>query len=256
MPKRKRAKTEYKPVYLFSRDGQTAYSDSAFQRLARNYGFADSNKLAEAKKRLEGAAQVYRNWKRNYSDAPRPGESRAAIDAVEQSANELLSALQKMDSATADLFWEPEIKLLNNWGNLQFTESKYGHQIERLPAEGGGYNLDCLWRDDHFASLNILLAYCKAAKERLPKDKGGPRSDEPLRMWAINIQAFWEQFLGRRFTLDREKGKPISPAANFCVDAFKSIDPTIRPSRVMNAMSKVIEDARESAARRPKTPPV
>ena len=59
-------------------------------------------------------------------------------------------------------------------------------------------------------------------------------------MWAVNAANIWEQIVERAFTLDSEKGQPVSEAAMFCVDAFYHVEPGVAPSRVMDAMRKVI----------------
>lgn len=245
MPRKKKPKWGYQARSLLSDDGKRIYSSKSIQKLATDYGLKGPAKTRDLKERLEDAAMVYRNWRHNWDTAPRPGVMKAAINEIEKLATELHDRLENLDSSTAQYLWYPEIELHLLSHQSEITKTRFGHTIRRWTDENGDINWSYLEGRDLFETLEIVLAYCAEAKKTIGKDKGGPRPGLALRIWAVNAETIWEELFQRPFTLDYDKGRPVSEAARFAVDAFKTIDPKVPPSRVMNAMKKVIASRRK-----------
>lgn len=253
MPTRHKPKWGYQTEYLLSNDGIRIYEPKFLDALYQEFDIQGAELQERVHSRLEGAGNVYRKWRTNADEAPRPAERKAAIDELERLVDTLRDRLEQMDDFTATAFWRPETDLLGilgdeatkaKEGKPTLDESPWGHPLEFIKTEDGGVSMITLSQRHHFESLNILKNYCAAAREVIGPDAGGRPKDEGLRMWAINIRNLWEKELDRRFTLSQHKGEPVSDAAVFCVRTCSILEPGTSNARVFTAMRKAIQSYR------------
>lgn len=88
-------------------------------------------------------------------------------------------------------------------------------------------------------SITSLLSHSPEVKRGMP-------SNDDLRVWVRTISDLWTDHLHRPFTRDvAPNGEPVSEAARFCVDVFHEVEPSVPPSRVLNAMKQVISERRQ-----------
>lgn len=87
-----------------------------------------------------------------------------------------------------------------------------------------------------------MEAFSADAIKDVGKDIGGPRSNEAMRMWVINLRKLWVDVLKRRFTIDYHKGQGTTPAFDFCWAAIRLVDKSVRKDKLITAMRKVIRE--------------
>lgn len=254
---RKKPKSGYRNVSVFAEDGIRIYADATVEALAREFGIEGESAIERLDDQLEGAAQIYRNCKNDYDDAPRPGHVRAALTEIRDLSSQLRTAVENLDDVSRELFWQPEIQIRGNPGPLEISKSesettRFGHVIQRLPARHGGHYVCVTLGEDHYETLDVLKNLAEYALGRIPDDTGAQRPSEALRMWVINIHKYWTDILGRKFTLTIHEGQPASDAAVFCCKAFKEIDPSVPHSRIMGEMRKL--NARQSRTKKRNNP--
>ena len=251
MRAKKKPRWEYRGRNLLSEDGIQAYSDDDIQNLATICGITEPDQIADMRVRLEGAANIYRIWKNNHDDAPRYSDMKAAAGEIGDLVSQLKDRLTKLDDRTAAVFWRPEMEIFNLAFNgpdpttEAVVESPYGHKIHKLPDGNGGGYICHLGMEEYFEALTILENYSCTAIEAIPTDRGAARKSEALRMWAINLERFWTIGLGRKFTVYRDKGEPLSQALHFCCEAFRVIEPSAPQSRVISAMEALTRKRRQ-----------
>lgn len=236
----------YRQDYLFQDDGIKIYSDEEIERLTNEYKIPEEH-VAEVRRRLEGAANVWRRWRSITDEAPKRREMMAALDDIEQRVDELSEQLETLDDKTAQLFWEPET-LVRPFVHQQLLKFKKGEAYERESPWGHGIsfyelpNGDTLTassgRQDLIEALTVIGNYCRHARERIPPDKGGSPQSEALRMWVINIASLWTDFLGSRFAYSKNRGS----ATAFCIDAYQTVDPSCAEARVRTAVRRYIQE--------------
>lgn len=251
---RPKPKFGYHARHLLSSYERRTYDARFVEELSARYNIDDPDLVRDLHEFLEGAADIYRTYTHNFDNAPRPGQMKAAYDEIDQLLEKLTDRLENLDDRSAWFFWEPESRIeasvkdpiLAEDRQPIIGESPWGHRILHYPVNEGGWITSYLKRDQHFESVRILRNYCSYARKRVGKDARGPSPSEGLRMWIVNVANYWDKGLGRQFTLDYEKGQPISEAARFCIDTIRIVDPEVLPSAVFGAMKK------EIAARRKK----
>ncbi len=243
--------TKHKPKwghqgrYLLSDDGILIYSDEEIHRLATTFEIIGEDQIEELRMRLEGSANIYRIHHNNNDAAPRPGEMKAAIEEIDKLVTQLTDRLENIDDWTWRYLWHHE-RSLDRFHVLKgipeettVEKTEFGHTITRFPDNRGGMYISCIGQKEHFESLKILKNYCNAAIELIPPDKGARRKSEGLRMWAINMLSLWTELLDREFTIIRHKGEPVSDAARFCCEAFKTVDASVPQSLVITTLEQV-----------------
>lgn len=251
MPKQKRAKWGHRSRYLFHMDPPTTYSETAIQALAASYGISSPKAVAEMKDRLEGAASIYRTCWQNHDTAPRAHHMKAAISEIESLIDQLRDKLESMDDWTAELFWHGSMEVKGLLWDDNVKKSRFGHTIDRHKISDKETAIYYLNNDSLFEALEILKNYCQNARDQIRKDAGGRDGSEALRMWVLNIQKFWREVLQRPFRIDYHRGKPVSEAARFCVEAFKTIDPDIPARQIITATRKAVKSGRRRAGKNP-----
>jgi hypothetical protein len=239
MAPRKKPKWGYRGRHLLTLDGIEVYSARDIEQLAKTFKI-DSAQHAILKDGLESAGNIYRTYKINHDDIPGSAEVKAALDEIETLATKLKDRLKNLDDVTAWRFWRPEIEVSDLVSHSEVIRTSYGHSIERITISEGDRLVIRLEPEHLLESLEIITNYAKSAHNAVPIDKGGRPESEALRIWMINIRNLWTDHLGRRFTRAIDQGIPTSEAANFCIVAFRNIEPKAPPSRVTNAMRKVI----------------
>jgi hypothetical protein len=241
-PKKRKRKSPvlgYKQRYLLSQDGVTVYEQNEIEALRLEFNLPETVSTEEFKRRLEGAAQVYRIYKQNYDDLPRHGEIKAALEEIASLSKTLHKHITEIDDITANHFWQFEGELQNSVTFTEDTETRFGHRIER-DVIGDTTVLSYLSQRDYIDSLTILHNYATEALAKLPDDPGGRRASQGLRMWMTNIAAIWKELFKRKFSRDSEKGRAANEATSFAVKAFKSIDPKVPESTIINEVRKYI----------------
>lgn len=220
-------------------DGQIAYSDSHIEALVVEYDIPE-DKIDALREHLEVAAQIWRNHRHNFDDAPRPGNMLAAIDVLEDHIDGLRSSLEDLDDATADLFWWPNTDAFRRF-SMGDEGIPPGHPAPSIRVDADGSRSLGPIQEDIMEVLVLLKAYCGDARRRLPLDKGGERPLVALNYWADNVCRGWTQVLGRELSYSKNKGGLMA----FAVDSHKPVDPDQDDKRVMNAVQRVLERLRK-----------
>lgn len=256
---KRKARWGYRADNLHLDGGAGVYSETDMRQLAKDFQIDDALQAESLEYCLGSAADEYRSLKEGEVDAPRAGNVLAALAEIEKRTGALDTVLGKTDTITWNALRAAQAR-------RYARESKYppdvlghldmgdGFFVERIKLADGtlqSLKTDC---GELRGSLRLLLRLCEDVRQALQPDRGGPAFDRALHRWVLAMHAFWTDTLGRRFTLDAVNGKPVSPAARFCWTAFRPLEPKARPAKLMNAMQRVITEARRDKTRKNPTP--
>ena len=106
----------------------------------------------------------------------------------------------------------------------------------------------------HSADLDMLKAIvarlCRAAETEaaaVKKSRSSKPIDFGMLIWLSNIKDFWQANTALPFTRDATPdGEPITNAGEFCLLAFRAIEPDCPTSRVLNGMKTIIKQGGKS----------
>lgn len=240
MPRKKRLSKPIPsmPGWADYRSGKRTaiYTDAFVEALARDFRIGPE-RVPELKRLLEDWADVYRRHKYEYDDRRHiTAGIKAELEEVKRRVEALKAALENVHPETAWRFWAPESGPGVEFPS--FTRKKifvgpHGHTITKIRTGRKRYVIVRIEETDHFEVLTILRNYAETAIARLPHDKGGQFSSQALRMWLINVRAYFETDLSRPFTHKKE-------GAAFCVKAFKPIDSSIAESRLQREIQNLL----------------
>ena len=255
---KRKPRWDYRGDKLYLDGVADAYTEELVRKLMDDFGIVDALEAEALELCLGRAADEYRTLKESEVDAPRPGEVLAALAEIEKRAKALDAVIGKIDTATWDALKAAQARLYTRESERPeaegYLDMGQGFHVERVKlADGTMRSLKTTW-EDIYRAQRLLIRLCDDARRNLPKDKGGPRDDVAIRRWVETVSDFWTETLGRRFTLDAYAKAPVSKAARFCWAAFRPLEPEARPVTLMNAMRRVIAEARRSKTRKNPSP--
>lgn len=218
------------------------YTADALDELAATFRIPVEHR-AEMTKHLEDAAAIWRWNIGRQTKRQRPTQTARALSRIEAQARKLSQTVLALPD---EAFGRLDAAIAN--GQSEAVAAMIKEQpISSMPAlaspETDSDNLGMLL--DLSDILQIIGALQKLAKEaaQMPSGSSGAKRDYALRMWIINIEMFWISTLGRVFSRDAtSSGEPLSEAAQFCVAAFKIVNPATPSSRVLNEMKHRIRE--------------
>lgn len=254
MSKNHKPKRNWQPRYLLGDDGKRVFLSTKVKSLAKSFDIKGAPAIAELHETLEATGNIYRIHKHNFDEAPRRGEIRSALEEIGLHAAELIRCLEEMDQTTWQRFWQPDFALQAALISGKSQTTKYGQRVERIDLSPTSWTMIAPTRERIEEHVRLLKSYQENALKNLPGQKGGRPTQEAISIWVVNMRSYWIQTLGRRFTVDRLQGQPVSEAARFCVDALHIMEPDIPPTTVINEMQKLISRKRKRATSK-NTPP-
>jgi hypothetical protein len=218
-----------------------AYTSEFLQSLADEFKI-DRAKRDRLREVLRFTAWLYRNPLDEEYSKPKKRFLRAELTHVEDLADKLASSIASLSGAAAEVLWFPQRRLLSELPLVgSDTVTKYGHTVIRYRRSDDAEEIRFLREQQIVEAVAVLRNLARHAIESLKHDRSGPMPDEPLRMWIINIQRFWQRDLGRRFTYDSHRGKGLTNAYRFCWAATRPLDKGITQSALGTAMRKAIK---------------
>jgi len=201
------------------------FTEDRVAQLAKKY-LIEPERVPQLTRLLESWADVYRVYKSD-EELMRPGKIKAQLALVRAQAERLRETLENLAPQVADRFWVEDPHIGAPFTEEGVTFSPFGHRIHRIQVGPGRWAEIHIDREGHFDSLTVLMNYAESAMRRLPPDEGGRRRSYALVMWVHNVRAYWENDLGRSFTLKQ--------GAGFCIEAFKAIDARPETARRLNS---------------------
>lgn len=217
------------------------YSNDDVAHLCR-IGGLHTDDLDGFREQLEDFAAVYRWEAAKYQDLPRSSDLKRELGAVRKRLTNLVQALGTLsEDARAELHLGFHDKARTD--AARFATGTFG-------ADGPSLLLPYKEPDQAlivgFSDVERILGGMDQALdsvlEHLPNRAPGQTRDFGLRLWIGNIKNFWERTTDAPFTRDAtEAGEPITPAAIFCVEAFKMIEPDYPNSRILRELKDCIK---------------
>jgi hypothetical protein len=216
------------------------YSKTATKALCKIGGLHPAD-LDDFRKQLEDYAAIYRWENARHQDRQRSSDSKRELNAVRKRLTKLLQAI---DDLSEDARVEFELGITRK-RDADTTRSIMGKLAPDSPslvlAIPGSDEALALGSDDLQNILGGLNEALDTGIERLPKRPPGQTRDYGLLLWMSNIRDLWDKSTNRPFTRDiTADHEPITPAANFCIEAFKMIEPDYPNSRISQAMRECI----------------
>lgn len=220
---------------------QKFYSDDQRRCLLEKYK-VPSNLTDSVISHLEGSAAI---WKQKLG----PDEIRANRKRARAKWKELARLSSKLADALEDL---PEdvrtrFNMISDSDGFQAIVAKGDETAQglRIYRFDNGNELLVMDPEDMFRGVRYIRDRANeemANEPRLPKGKW---FDYPLHLWMTNMEILWREILGRPFTRDvAPNGEPITPAAEFVIDAFGVLDPEMPSKTILNQMRKTIHSKR------------
>ncbi|WBL33080.1 hypothetical protein O5O51_15425 [Sinirhodobacter sp. HNIBRBA609] len=225
---------------LPSRFYENTYTEADTKRLCDTSGLKPAD-LGAFRKTLEDCAAIYRWEAAKHKDIPRHTDLRREL-AVPQ------TRLRSLRAALAGLSNEARSEL--DLGVFRKADQDaMRHITGNLDADAPALVLPLLNPDQSvsldLADLEKLLGGLEdalsQAVDRLPNQRRGQSRDYGLRLWITNIRDLWQSTTSTPFTRDATAdNEPITPAADFCVNAFKMIEPKYPNSRILRELKDCI----------------
>jgi hypothetical protein len=198
---------------------------------------------------LRVAKRIYEDKKAQPSNRASARRVRSLLQAILKPAVSLRTLVNDLDPASSDpdiraatrMFWSAEAEVRWLAENTTERESPYGHYIWRIETSPGEEAI--FWLDGLkvLKSLDILAAYVQAALKRTTGSPPGRHRNDALDIWVVNMENYWTQMLGKRFTLQVHRGQGVSQAFLFCRQALQGTDPSVTNQALITAMRKLIK---------------
>ncbi|MCK4861599.1 MAG: hypothetical protein KAS85_06780 [Rhodobacteraceae bacterium] len=224
---------------------QQFFPETFMDKLYRDYKI-DSAHQESTHEKLESAARKW-YYSRNAGDVDAsPREVRQAISKLSKHAG----ILKKLLENTPDAVWS-ELVSASDFVNRDRYDSRIHDDSHYYPEDGliGNPAITVVGDNERGPLVTITISDLKQALRELtftadissqitPAVKQGPQPDKPLQNWVTDMRNIWYKPLDRPFTVQGDKGEPISIAAQFCVEVYAHLAPETTKSRVMNEMKK------------------
>jgi hypothetical protein len=227
------------------------YSDEVISKFAERFGFPDDQR-ASWHADLEEGAQYY---------CEESQDSQVSIDDTKRALLRLVAAVQEVNEAFEAVDSDIWRDLADQSLLLRDTYESPFVQFEPM-TDGPGYNevevvtyryiqmgsetrimKHSEFLCDTLHRLNVVSNIAGTQSEAQFKTERGPKPNWKLRHWATQMMRFWARYTGTKPTFDSEKGVSVSDTAQFIVEAFKWIDPTVSERKVLTAMRAIMSDA-------------
>ncbi|MXU66053.1 hypothetical protein [Oceanomicrobium pacificus] len=220
---------------------QTTYAADDVARLCQMAGLKPQDPEAFHQK-LEDCAAVYRWETANYEEVVPAFSVKRELHSAQKRATALQKSLSELsDTARQELLRRVAYRQDRDAAR-HITGRREGGEASLLLPSGGSDDAILLGLPDIEGLIDILSDVLGAAISEVPKRPSGPVPDFGLYLWAANIRLLWEETTDAPFTRDAtEENIPITPAALFCVEAFKPIEPSFPRSRVLHALKLCIQ---------------
>lgn len=232
---------------LVSRYYEQTYSDESYKILCDRYEFPEQLR-PEFRRLLEDFAAIWR-WHRHRADSVRqPSRDAKALALVSKQSQKLRQAIDALSDNATIAMRQTSHQYEMQSSDLEKDCSDIGHEFYRYTDHEGTTTTLTSDIEDLIHSVSILEQVAIEAEKNIGSMPVGPRLDDSMRIWIINIATMWTEKLGRPFTRDHtSKGAPLTEAAQFCIDAFHPISPSTPNSKVLNGMKKYITESRKKA---------
>lgn len=230
-------------------------TEAAFRPIAEKYDIP-SSKVEEVRRRLNGGASAYCLARSDETSVPRQRsyqDVKREVNRVGKLIEELKSALETLSEDAAALYDNVEHVVDGEMLSERETRenSSFGHRLYRS-GEGNFYlNRDqIVW---HIGVLENMTKHILTVMK--PTNRGGRPLNEAMSRWVDNVYFIWTRTLGRRFKFDQHQGEPTvpaegtlgrlfasdqAPAADFCWQTLRLIDPRPNWSEFCTAMRQAV----------------
>jgi len=202
------------------------YPDVVVFSIAEAFGIEGRNEPEDdvwaLKQRLETAGTAYRASKHN-QEKPVPREVKAYMRDIAKRSAELCRLLENPDSISWGHLWRAEAHLQQE-GILT-----PGSQLEKMGiatvSEGeNGRETFLLEYADAPKLLRYVELLANQSLVELNEGQPGRTSDRPLYVWVHAMVRYWEDTLGREFTVSYHQNAPTSPVGTFLEACLKPLD--------------------------------
>ncbi|MES0826111.1 hypothetical protein [Ruegeria sp. SCP11] len=218
------------------------YDDNAVQYLCEVGELAPANIGVFAEK-LEHSAAMYRWETAKFENLPRNSDVARELKDIAKQANRLKSSLDQLSwkaQSELDRLADSDAQHAISGSLAAPSEPSLAVSLKHLEIGVPCVVMDVPTLRSVIEGLEIA-ATSKSAN--LPKGRPGQVRSYGLRLWMRNIADLWDGTTSQAFTRDvTSTGEPITNAARFCAEAFRSIDPSIPTSRVMRELKDCIRE--------------
>ncbi len=201
------------------------YPDAVISDITKKFAIEDAEAQWDLKQRLETAGTMYLSSKHNTA-GPLPRHIQSYFQAIIARSRDLIELIEKADDRSWQYIWRTEQKL--QWDALHKNDSRLADiGILRWGDESDPENLIAEYSDlnDALKHVRYLELLAKECSVQVPSGERGRKKNESLSMWVSDMARFWEQNLGRKFTVTYHKNAPISEAGQFLEACLTPMDP-------------------------------
>jgi len=238
MAKKSKPRLGWQPKSGWRWEDTGCYPDDVVSSIATRFEISGEASVHRLKERLETAGTMYRDSRFNM-DGPSPPEVRAYFNEIIEHCDRLLELIDDADNKSWNLLWPVQEQ-------LRFSGTFEGDtRLEEIGALRRAHDGD---PDDFVAEVydisevSVGLRYMRllATEAGLNVEPGsvGRKRNVALYLWVHEMARYWENELGRKFTVSSVGNLPSSPVGHFLEACLRPLD----ADAVLNLVSQMREE--------------
>lgn len=244
MPRPKNLKLGWTRKGIVRTEDSGFYPDQVVGEIAARFGIDEAEGARKLKQRLETAACLYLSWKHS-SAGPLPRDIRAYFQTVVDRSQELIELIEKADDRSWELIWRNEYRL--QWGAQHEGDTRLAEVgVFRPGNDGDAEGTIAVYSDlsdvlKHLRYLELLASECLAQIE--PGTRGRSKN-KALYAWVHEMSRFWEDAVGREFTVTYHQNVATSDAGQFLEACLAPMDREA-VGQLVSQMREVLKDRKK-----------
>jgi len=227
----------------------TTYDTETVLRLCR-IADIDPGNAARVQDELENFAAIYR-WRNTTADAKSSGKTvKRELDTLSKQAARLMGTLASLSPEAARAI-ERQVDAdaqsgIMNTDRANDTPSLF-FRLDELSPDVIGHSADLEFLRKLVSGLHHAAS---VAHDNGRNSRAGRKLEIGMLLWLSNIKSFWQANTDQPFSRDATPdGEPTTNAGEFCLLAFRAIEPDCPASRVLNGMKTVIKQSNKSTGK-------
>ena len=227
----------------------TTYDKETVLHLCRIAHF-DPGDAARVQGELEQFAAIYR-WRDTTADAKSSWKPiKRELDTLSNQAARLMGTLATLSPEAAraverQIDADAQSGIVNADG-ANDTPSLF-FRLNELSPDVIGHSADLDFLQKLVSGLHHAAS---VARDSGRNSRAGRKLEIGMLIWLSNIKDFWQANTDQPFSRDATSdGEPTTNAGDFCLLAFRAIEPDCPASRVLNGMKTVIKQSNKSTGK-------
>lgn len=208
------------------------YTMQLLEEICKNHGI-DQDLLIPLSEQLDYACHLYNIRVGNRLGKLTNKEVKRRLAKLEKRAGKLKKDLQNLHPQVSreciTTYKELSEEAMTLDDNARLTKIDAKDKIKRF--------------EDIFVFPAIIELVCNVANKQVVPASAGRNADDALYVWVKIVSQFWINTLKRSYTLDTNKGEPITAAGRFLADCMMPLDRRAI-SGIYTQMRRFIEEER------------